>query len=704
MSDVTLEYGSTGFEKIQTEIEKLKDYTGKISSWFQPANRTLEEHATQGSNAFRKINTAIQESSSHVLGFIGHLARLGAVVGTVQGILGGLGVYAFERWTKSVLMATDSQRQLEASLLGVIRNQDAVNKIMGFARGYAAQSPIATQHEVLETMRELAYQPAIKPIMEEGDVNMMKRVMDVVQGLATMRPQEGIQGATYAFRQAMSGVWRTMQYQYGIRPEHLAAGAGMSTEEFESSPGKSFKALETYVLGATQQTTSLTTVMNKLRASYREWLEDLGKTGIYDKVLGYLTRLNEFFRRIGESEQWKGITQSINVVLEGIANGIANILTKGIDWEKVTDLSGALKAFGKVAENATEEIKKVLEEKKESITTALGNLLVWVASTTAETVGNLFIPVGGAIVKGIIEGVAKAEWNLLPKSIQRRIDEIAGEMVVRNILNKPPEVPVWMGPKPFAGQWPGVGSDALMANILMGKGDALTAMYGGRATPLTETEKPPFKLGATEQFGIFSMWSKMGEQFAQRPEYLQTPLEKMTELNKEYTGMRGKWDVGEISKEEWTKYYQGFGNKYPQILRGKEFQDLRMKKLEEIEQMPEATKVKPQIYEQMFGIAMGRGEYGKAESYMNKSIEALIKSIKEDHEIKTLGLKASEDTARHTEDILTEIRNGNTLYSNRSSEERGAITRAAQNLTITLKGDDWTQDETMAQVKRALRE
>ena len=120
-------------------------------------------------------------------------------------------------------------------------------------------------HETLESMRELAFHPAIKPIMEEGDVDMMKRIMDVLQGLATIKPQEGFQGAAYALRQAMSGVWRPMQYQYGIRPEHLAGAAGMTMEEFELSPAKSFKALETHVLAVTQPTTNLTAVINKLR-------------------------------------------------------------------------------------------------------------------------------------------------------------------------------------------------------------------------------------------------------------------------------------------------------------------------------------------------------------------------------------------------------------------------------------------------------
>ena len=199
--DIILEYGSTGFEKVQGELRSIEKAGSDIPNWFRPTHRTLEEVGSKGSGAFRQLSSAIEGAKGHVSDFIGHLTRLGAVVTGVIGALGGVGVYAAARWTEGMLKATESNRNLEASLMGVIRNQGAVNKIMDFARSYAATSPVATYHEVLETMRELAYQPAFKPIM--GDPAEMKRVMDVVQGLATMRPQEGIEGATQALRQAM---------------------------------------------------------------------------------------------------------------------------------------------------------------------------------------------------------------------------------------------------------------------------------------------------------------------------------------------------------------------------------------------------------------------------------------------------------------------------------------------------------------------
>jgi hypothetical protein len=680
--DVVIEYGSTGFEKVQGELKSIEKAGSDVSNWFRPAHRTLEEVGSKGYGAFRQLSSGVQEASSHILGFIGHLTRLATVVTGVVGALGGVGVYAAARWTEGMLKATDSQRQLEASLLGVVRSQGAVNKIMDFAKGYAAESPIATYSETLETMRELAFHPAFKPIMEEGDVTMMKRIADVVQGLSTIRPQEGFQGAAFALRQAMSGVWRPMQTQYGVRPENLAAGARMSMEEFESAPAKSFKALETHVLAVTQPTANLTAVMKKLRESYREWLEDLGKTGIFDTVLGYLTKLNQFFKRIGESEQWKGVTQSINAVLEGIANGIANIFTKGIDWEKVTDLSGALKIFNQVGRNTIEEVSNAWEANKDWLTSTLEQILGFAATSSIAVAKKLFPAVGKAIADAIQEGMKESPfltmlmgagagaWGLgkfgvppaigaavgaeavaLPTQL-KEIDRLSREFdtfmrrigdSIENFLRrmaglevKPPgfKAEEWKGPKPWTIE--------KAAERAAEKASEARWMDVGIYRPgtLLETkakEKAP-PLGPTQQFQMLGQWYKMASQLAEVDPYSSGLMKRPGFL----------FATGQIPEEEYFK-------------RGKmeAVQERYLKELTEISEMPEATQIRPQIYQEMFGIQIGRGETGKAENLLQRTLDAMREAIKEKAEtakdIRETA-KDTRETAKNTADTVKELR------------------------------------------------
>jgi hypothetical protein len=93
--------------------------------------------------------------------------------------------------------------------------------------------------------------------------------------------------------------------------------------------------------------------------------------------------------------------------LEGIANGIANILTKGIDWEKVTDLSGALSAFRQVGANTIEEVSKAWEENKDVLNSTFEKIITFVANAAIGVAGKVFVPVGEAIGNAMIEGMKK---------------------------------------------------------------------------------------------------------------------------------------------------------------------------------------------------------------------------------------------------------------------------------------------------------
>ena len=611
--DVSIKYGSTGFEKIQGELKHLEKSGSDIPNWFRPAHRTLEEVGSKGYGAFAQLSAGIQNAKGHVSDFIGHLTRLGAVVTGVIGALGGVGVYAAARWTEGMLKATESNRNLEASLMGVMRNQGAVNKIMEFARGYAATSPVATYHEVLETMRELAYQPAFKPIM--GDPAEMKRVMDVVQGLATMRPQEGIEGATQALRQAMSGVWVTMQRQYGIRKETLAAQAGMPAEEMEFSPAKSFKALEQFVLSSTQQTTNLTSVMKKLRESYTDWLETIGNAGIYDKALGYLQKLNESFMNLSGGTAVSGAAKAISLFLESIADAIARILTVGIDWDKIANQEDAMSAFRKLAENTINEFRRAWEENKDAINLTIKEAIVFSADVATD----------------VGKSLGLAIWEGMREQAKRPLDIGFGKPALGGFV-----APKWEGPTP----WARTGISPVMPDV-WNRMYTLPEYMKTPARPLAEAAPP---LGLQKQFQLYGEWSKMAGALAEMPLETAFPSEMMDRLLRERKPMREKWEAGQMPSEEWQTYSKDWEERYARISRMDLFRGMQEKMLFRItetpEQGPAAAAARGGAYQQLFGISMARGDRPGAESYMEKALSELKKSFQEQAQ---LGLSIKEN-------------------------------------------------------------
>jgi hypothetical protein len=194
--------------------------------------------------------------------------------------------------------------------------------------------------------------------------------------------------------------------------------------------------------------------------------------------------------------------------------------------------------------------------------------------------------------------------------------------------------------------------------------------------PLSE-----FASSAEQRFTQYGLWERMAGRLAQAPE-------------KPPESAQFSFATGAIPLEE-----------YQRRRKIEEFSTRQMGRLEEIAGMPEAgAELKSNVYAKMFDVSMSKGEYGKAENYMGKSLDEMIEAMKEQAGMGKDQLKAGQDTAKNTGDILREIQDGKILFTNRSPEERAAITQISKQSTINLTGGDWTQDETMAQVKRALRE
>ena len=337
-----------------------------------------------------------------------------------------------------------------------------------------------------------------------------------------------------------------------------------------------------------------------------------------------MTQLNQFFKRIGESEQWKGITRGINTALEGIADGIAKILTKGIDWEKVTDLSGALKAFGQVGKNTIEEVSKAWNENKETLNSAFEKVITFVANAAVGVAGKVFVPVGEAIGNAMIEGMKKnpflsmlmgyavGGWKgaavvaggaggllLQEANIPANVASERHQKALREMEKFSFEAPEWTGPRPWArgnvpiekaGEWPS---------------EAMWYVGEGGKKQLGKALTPP--IGPTEQFQMLGKWYQMAGQLSEMEPY-STGLTKRPGF---------LFATNQIPAEEYFKRERMGG-----------VQDQYLKELTEISEMPEATQVKPQIYEQMFGIAVQRGETTKAGDLLQKTMDAMKEAVK----------------------------------------------------------------------------
>ncbi len=404
MADVNLEYQSSGFERTHGELKTLEETSHRASTWFKPMQSTLESVGSTGQNAFRQVASGAKEATGSLWDFITGLTKVTAIVTTINGLLAGAGVYAFGRWSESMLKATESSRTLEATMRSVLGNEAAFQKISQFAKGAAAASPTATYQQVMETAKTFSLLPGTQPIYEQGNTKWMKTIEDTVEGLSRMFPKEGREGADYMVKQALAKHWRPFEMQTGRTPESLAQGVNMGKEEMESSSLNILKAINSYAQVAPQIAT-LDGLLNKLRGSYHQWLEDIGNTGIYDKTLGYLQRFNQFFEKIASGTQGRGMATAISSLMGSVGDSIEKILSKGVDWERVTDTKSAIAAFKRVGSNTADAIKEGWDSSKDTITSALSDMIVFAAESSLKVGWSAGKNIGLEIWAGMQEGM-----------------------------------------------------------------------------------------------------------------------------------------------------------------------------------------------------------------------------------------------------------------------------------------------------------
>ena len=705
--DVKISYGSTGFEKVNEELIQLERTGGGAHAWFKPLQSSLIEAERAGESFVSKLSSGLQSVASVAGGVVGEIAKIAVGITAVTGVIGGAATIAFASWSKSILTTTESFRMLEISLYGALKSWESVNKVSEFAKKYSAEYP-AMYKDVMQAMQSFAYIPSMKPMLEKGDVTEMKKMMDIVQALTTMRPEQGTQGALFALREALSGNWRSLQMRFDLPIESIAKAGGMTMEQMTKSPAKAIKALEAFtgefvgVDTMAMMAKNLGTQVDNLREKYNLWKESIGKAGFYDKVINYLLKLNEAFENLLKSETLEKITKQISSFMESIADKIAWIFTEGINWEGITDMKGALEAFRKVGQNAMDALREAWEVAKGPVSDALKGVITFGAEVAIDAAKDLFIPVGESIAAGIIVGLEQGmkehpfammlvgfltgaavtpggpmakliggavgmEAVALPsqiktvKSLWQSYDEFMrgmGEQVEDKLgIGRKPESFV---AKPYTGPRPWQKPEEL----------AVTPPQAGWIQEWIGSYRPtkttaPWQMGAEEKFSQYGMWSKMAGQLAavgEEPEK-KTPLSRL--INKEI-------DWATMLRQEKVEAFKG----------------QQMGRLEEIAGMPEAgPEIRGKVFGEMFGLSMAKGDFGKAESYMNKALNEMVLAMKQQAGV-----------------VEKDSLNLNAIAGN-TGEMVGLLkSTPAESRSIPTKAEEWSEDELRYEVRNALRE
>jgi hypothetical protein len=248
-------------------------------------------------------------------------------------------------------------RQYEISLGGIIKNTYAMGKIMKFATKYASEYP-AMFEEVVDTFRGLAALPALKPMFRRADTQDLKKVMDIIQGFATLDPIQGVKGAGIALREALSGDMRSIRRRFEISAHAIAAAGGYAMEEITQDSEKALKAFHAFIklnVPAKSMADAAMTIgiqVGNLKDKYRSFVNDIMKsTGAYFSVVTALNALNDWLTKVFASPVIKQWATAAGKHIRAFVETLKAVLSS-VDWDKYLKsgdlLGGVVESIQKV--------------------------------------------------------------------------------------------------------------------------------------------------------------------------------------------------------------------------------------------------------------------------------------------------------------------------------------------------------------------
>ena len=397
-----------GYERTSREMSSIEKKAKWISTGFVRMGKASAGVGPKIARGLGILRGGLTTTFGAMKMFLGLVLRVTVALGAVGTVVAGVGAALITKFAKGLMTTRENFYLIETALTGVIKNAAQVRKISDWAMKYAAEFP-AMYSDVMDAMKGLAMMPSLKPMFTKASVVDMEKIMNIVQGLAALDPQQGVKGALLAMREALAGQWRTLQYRFEIRPQAIASAAGLSMDELKNMPEKAIEALDAFIrlnVGADtlrKSAESLGVQWGNLSDQYEMWLNTVAQYGAYRKLVKFLMEMNDVWAKILKGDAARRFGQDISRVFEAMIEGAQSAIT-GIDWEKAGIFGGLLEA----GKNIIDKISALFVDAKDVFASSMQVVLIYMKKVLIFSVKNIFWPVGVEIADAIVKGFSDA--------------------------------------------------------------------------------------------------------------------------------------------------------------------------------------------------------------------------------------------------------------------------------------------------------
>lgn len=182
-------------------------------------------------------------------GFLDQVRKTLKLAAAMFGAFGLAAGVAINKALKGVLRASQEFEKFEITLTGALGPRKA-KQVAEFAEKFAALSP-ATMEDIRAAVRTISLIPATRAKLLAGtQAEMEKSIEDMtntILGLSVINPQQGVQGASFALREALGGRMRSLAFRFDVSPSVIAGMVGKTKGELEKDPEEMLKAIDKFV-------------------------------------------------------------------------------------------------------------------------------------------------------------------------------------------------------------------------------------------------------------------------------------------------------------------------------------------------------------------------------------------------------------------------------------------------------------------------
>ena len=251
-------------------------------------------------------------------------------IGLVTGLMSA-GIYTVKSFSDSFvslgsrIVSTTEQFQKFSLILGAAVGQDRGGILAKITKDIADVSPLL-EKDVQAIVQSLSLIPAIQAQLQTFSLDRvrteLKSTVDAIQALSVFRPDQGPQGALYAFREFLQGSTRSLQMRFDLDINSMLELFNSNTRKLKSSVDERRRVFEEMAKAIVPPE-----VQYQLSS-----LPSLLYEGIFEQ-------LNNFLIRIGNA----GFYKKVSKVLEDMFADVKNALTSdGGPFAEVAEKAGSV--------------------------------------------------------------------------------------------------------------------------------------------------------------------------------------------------------------------------------------------------------------------------------------------------------------------------------------------------------------------------